>query len=220
MKRIRQSIATVAASLVLAGGITTQTVAPATASDQPPIAAQNFAAGSQAPEGTITTGPQGIAAAPPTATTVASNVSIPGLLRTGASNDTAGAGTAYSKVTAVAARASWTQGPTTYTLSISASQVTSHCTDSPLAGTGTITGGVLIETARTGSSTTTQVLNLPQLATGQTYIYHRGEVYLGYNLDYQGFLLTEGILVVVPDQILVIAITGCSDSIHIVAGPS
>jgi hypothetical protein len=186
------------------------------AANSGPLVAQNVSAGSYAPPGgIISSGPNGLAASPPAAITVVPNTSIPGLLTTGTTTDTAGAATAYSKVTNVSAATSWAVGATTYTFTVSASQVTSACTVSPLAATAAITSGTLTETAQTGAQVTSQVLNLPQApATGQTYAYHGGTVTLNVHVKFAG--LTGGILIQTPDQPLVIALTGCSPVIRVI----
>jgi hypothetical protein len=110
-------------------------------------------------------------------------------------------------------------GPTTYTLSLSASQVATYCNDN--SGTPTasvnIISGTLAETAvttLTGVQTGYQVLNLPQLpAIDQTYSYHGASVFLNAQSPPLGGLQTVGIYVNTPaPQLLFIAVTGCGEN--------
>jgi hypothetical protein len=205
MKRWLSRTLMLTGPLTLAGIIIPAATVPAGASPPP---GQNLAAGS-----ITSTAPHrnGLAVGPPASTTVVDNVNIPGLLSTGLTTDTAGTSGAYSKVTNVSASTSWSAGPTTYTLRLTANQVVSYCTANPLTSSGNIVKGVLTETAHTGSSTSTQVVNLPQLpATDQSYSYHGATVSLGFRPPNPDTLLTGGIDVQTPDQQLDIAITGCA----------
>jgi hypothetical protein len=215
MAALRSHVPACVGALALALGLTVTAAVPAVAGGGPLIA-QNVAAGSFVPPGgIITSGPNGLAASPPDATTVVPNTSIPGLLTTGTTTDTAGTATAYSKVTNVSAATSWAVGATTYTFKVSAHQVTSDCTVTPLAATAAITGGTLTETAQTGAQVTSQVLNLPQApAKAHSYAYHGGTVTLNFHVKFAG--LTGGILIQTPDQPLAIAVTGCSPTIRII----
>jgi hypothetical protein len=208
-----------AGSLAVAGGAFVVAAVPAAAGPPPP---GNYAYGSWAPAGAIKGAQNGRAQAPPAETTVAYNVNIYGLLSTGTTTDTAGASSAYAKVTYPSASTSWTVGPTTYTLSLSASQVASYCTSKPLTSSVNIISGVLTETATdavTGVLESYQLFNLPQLpARNQTYSYNWGTVTLNHRVVLGGPTLeTQGINVITSaGQKLVIAVTGCTPPVAVI----
>jgi hypothetical protein len=243
MRCLLRRTALLAASLALAGGALTAAAAPAAAAPAaaatrlPPspsrpvpgsLVPDNFAYGSRAvapfPPGGITSGPNGLAESPPAQTTVVPSVGIDGQLSTGTSTSTAAPNSAYAKVTNVAASMSWTNGPTTYTLSVSASQITSSCvSDASTATRGpvSIVNGTLTETARTGSVVTSQVFNLPQQpARFRFYRFGHapgvpgyGQVTLNGAATLNGTVETTGLFMITPQDPVptqVIAVTGCT----------
>jgi hypothetical protein len=207
MKRVSRSMLMLAGSLALAASGVVTAAAPAAA--LPPLSS---AYGSQAPMGSFTGGPNGLAESPPADTEVANNVNINGLLSTGTATDTAGTNWASAKVAYPLASTSWTAGLTTYSLSLSANQVTSSCngTGSSAGLSASIISGVLTETARTGATVTSQVLNLPrQPAVNQLYGYQGASVVLNNQTALVRTLDVEGITVETPAQTLSIAAASC-----------
>jgi hypothetical protein len=211
MKRLLHRGLTVGASVAL-GATTLMGLAPPAGASPP----ASFAYGSFAAPGSPF-GVKGMAQAPPAQTTVVYNVNFNGLLSTGTTTDTAGAVTAFSKVTYPSASTSWTVGSTTYTLAFSARLVEAYCNDS--TGTphvlATIAGGKLTESAvttATGVQTDYQVFNLPaNPAANQAYSYHTGLFVLNtQSVPLGGGKQTDAIAIVTPSpQVLVIAVAGC-----------
>jgi hypothetical protein len=205
MNRLLRRPMVLAGSLALGAGIAVATTVPASAGPT-----TNYAFGSLASPGT----PSGFQAeALPTETVVANNVNINGLLSTGTTTDTAGPNSAYAKVTYPSAATSWTTSGTTYTLSLSASQVASYCSDgdNPAKRTVNIVKGVLTEyaaDATTGVPESYQLFNLPQLpAPGQAYSFGGATVTLNEQNGLAG--TTFAIHVATPTQKLFLAVVRC-----------
>ncbi len=216
MNRMFTGAVTLAGSLALAGGAIVATAMPAAASPHGP---DNLAYATYAPTGTINTGgPNGLAEAPPAATTVDPNDSIAGVVRTGTTTDTAGTDTAFSKVTNPSTNTfTWFSGPFTYTLRLSASQVSTSCNSNTFGSTANVIGGRLTETSQFLSlPVTTTVFNLPQHPFfDKTYTFHGATVVLNDDdtsslntLEIQGVNLT--VPTGPPAQTLTIATTACT----------
>jgi hypothetical protein len=205
---------------VITGILAAATVPAGATSADAPFIAQNVAAGSYAPSGAATGGPNGLAASPPATTTVVNNVNINGLVSTGTTTGTADTTGAYAKVTNALASTSWTVGLTTYTFTVSAAQLTAVCTAVPLTAAAAITGGKLTETARTGAHVTSRIFNLPQLpAVGQAYPYNGGTVVLNDRVTFKSTTIAAAVGVHTPRQQLAIALTTCSPTIRVIGGP-
>jgi hypothetical protein len=239
MKRLLAGAVTLAGSLALSGamvaaaapsGAVTGSHASHPVSRKAPVhhkaRPDNASFGSYAPTGPITSGQNGLATAPPPESLIFHNVNIPGLLTTGTTLDTASDLTAYSRVASPStATMVWTTGGITYTLSFSASQVSSWCrSDDQFAADSGIVSGAIVETETTNTVPpvrTTHIVHVPQHPLpGTTYTFDGATVIVNdQTIALNGVQTVEAVDITAPTapaQTLQIANTVCSPT----GGPS